>query len=78
MEWLTSQLLRLTHQPMSLRSARLDGTRTIMLCVCVCIVTAIAQRSYDVRQISRCVDALSEAAHVVQDVTQRLENRRCK
>jgi hypothetical protein len=66
---------------LTMRSSRLDGTRLVMMCVVVCIVTAIVQRAYDVRQLSRCVDALDQAHDVVTDLMVRLDGakvKRCK
>lgn len=60
---------------------RIDGTRLVMLCVISALVAAGAQRYHDVRQLSRCVDALDQAHDVVSDLMVRLDGakvRRCK
>ncbi len=54
------------HWHLALRSARLDGTRLVMLCVISFILGTVIQRQSDVRQLSVCVDALSQARQVVE------------
>ena len=66
------------HWHLVLKSGRLVGTRTIMLLVSTMILTAVVQRAYDVRQISRCVDALDDARDVLEQVLHKQEAKKCK
>jgi len=59
-------------------STRLEWTRLVMVVVVALMIGAIGQRIHDAQMMSQCVNALDHARNVVEDVQQRLGNRRCK
>ena len=68
-------------RPLKMRSARVDFTRLLMACVISSMVAAWAQRRHDERELSKCVDTLTEAHDVVTDLMMRLDGakvKRCK